>query len=203
MTKQVPDSAAWYDRNTASFIARTDAIDLSDLHQRFLRYLPVGSRILDAGCGSGRDSRVFQQLGYDVVAMDASGEMVAHVRRTLDIPAFQLRHQDVAFREEFDGVWSCASLLHVPHAELPGVLRRYRQALVPNGVLFASFKHGEGEHVRDERLFANQNDASFRAVLASVPGLVLLESRIDPSHQPGKGREEWFNVICRKEVGDW
>jgi 2-polyprenyl-3-methyl-5-hydroxy-6-metoxy-1,4-benzoquinol methylase len=197
------DSAAWYDRHTESFIARTASVDLSHLHQRFLRYLPAGSRILDAGCGSGRDSLVFQQLGYDVVAMDASIAMVEHVRRTLPVTALHLRHQDVAFHEEFDGVWSCAALLHVPHAELPGVLRRYRQALVPNGILFASFKHGDGEHYRDERLFANQNDASFRVVLASVPGLVLLETAIDVGRQPGKEREEWFSVLCRKDAGDW
>lgn len=191
------DSAAWYDLNCHDYIERTRSVDVSHLHDWFLGHLPAGGRILDAGCGSGRDSVVFRQRGYDVMAMDASIEMVMHVRQSCRVPAIHKRHQDVDFRDEFDGIWSMASLLHVPHAELPDVLRRYRNALVPGGVLFASFKLGAGEHMRHGRLFADQDEESFRAVIATVPGLTLIESRIDQARQPGKDEELWLGVLCR------
>lgn len=199
MTWSDIDSAVWYDRHTQSYIQRTESVDLAYLREWFLRHVAAGGRILDAGCGSGRDSVAFERLGYDVVPMDASIEMVKHVSQLLEKRALHRRHQEVDFVEEFDGVWSMASLLHVPHAELPGVLRKYRTALVPGGALFASFKHGEGEHYRDERLFANQNEESFRKVIAKVPGLSLMETGIDPDRRPGRQDEQWFSVLCRRE----
>lgn len=198
MADQPLDSAAWYDRNTRDYIERTQSADLSRLYAWFLRHVPAGGRLLDAGCGSGRDSLAFQRLGYDVVAMDGSIAMVKHASQLLKTEAIHKRHQEVDFVAEFDGVWSMASLLHVPHDELPGVLARYRDALVPGGVLFASFKHGDGMYRRDERLFANQNEESFRRVIAGVPELVLLETRIDPDSRPERQDEEWFSVLCER-----
>ncbi len=196
------NSAAWYDRNTQDYVDRTQMVELSHLYERFLRYVPAGGRILDAGCGSGRDSLAFRRLGYDVVPMDASIEMVKHVSQLLGTKAIHRRHQDVDFVEAFDGVWSMASLLHVSHAELPEVLGKYRTALIPGGAFFASFKHGQGEQVRDERLFANQDDASFRQLLRHVPGLTLLETSVDTDRRPGREGDEWFSVICRRsELG--
>lgn len=200
MTGDSLDSAAWYDRHTQDYIERTKSADLSHLYAWFLRRVPAGGRILDAGCGPGRDSLAFQRRGYEVVAMDGSIAMVKHASELLQTQAIHMRHQEVEFVAEFDGVWSMASLLHVPHDELPGVLARYRNALVPGGVLFASFKHGDGMDRRDERLFANQNDDSFRRVLAAVPDLVLLGTRIDPDGRPGRQGEEWFSVLCERAI---
>jgi SAM-dependent methyltransferase len=192
------NSAAWYDRHPQDYIARTQAVDLSPLYAKFLAHVPPGGRILDAGCGSGRDSLAFRGMGYEVVPMDASLAMVEHVTEVLDQEALHLRHQDVAFVEAFNGIWSNASLLHVPHAELPDVLQRYGRALAPGGVLFASFKLGEGEDVRSERLFANQNETSFRAVVGRVAGLELLETWTEADRRPGRQDEQWFSVLCRR-----
>lgn len=198
MTETPLNSADWYDRHTEEYIARTEAVDLSSLYARFLAHMPPGGRILDAGCGSGRDSLAFREMGYAVVPMDASRAMVAHATAVLGQPARHLRHQDVAFVDAFDGVWAMASLLHVPHAELPDVLARYGRALVPGGVLFASFKLGTGEVVRHDRLFANQNPTSFGAVLAGVTTLTLLDHWVEPDRRPGRQDERWFCVLCQR-----
>ena len=198
MPERNVNSAAWYDRNTQDYIDRTQSVDLSHLYATFLPHLQIGGRILDAGCGSGRDSLAFHGMGYEVVPMDASLAMVEHVRQHTGLEAIHLCHEDVAFVEEFDGVWSMASLLHVPHDELPAILRRYQQALIPGGVFFATFKHGEGEDERNERLFANQNDTSFRDVIAKVPALDLLETWVEQDLRPGHEHEQWFSVLCRR-----
>lgn len=196
------NSAAWYDRNAGAYIARTDRVDLSGLYEKFLEGVPPGGRILDAGCGSGRDSLAFQNVGYVVMPMDASVAMVEHASRLLNTRALLKRHQDIDFVEQFDGVWSNASLLHVPHAELTAVLAKYRTALRRGGVLFASFKHGEGEQFRDDRLFSNQNAGSFRQLIDEVPGLILIDSWLNADRRPGRHHEQWFSVLCRRDHGD-
>ncbi|HYH12080.1 MAG TPA: class I SAM-dependent methyltransferase [Thermomicrobiales bacterium] len=194
------NSAAWYDRNTQDYIDRTQSVDLSHLHARFLAHVPDGGRLLDAGCGSGRDSLAFRAMGYNVVPMDASLAMVNHVSKLLGTDVLHLRHQDVTFIEEFDGIWSMASMLHVPHSELPNVLERYRRALVPGGVLFASFKHGEGEALIGERLFANQNATSFGQVIKGIHGLELMDAWVEQDRRPGRQDEQWFSVLCRRSA---
>lgn len=198
MPEDKVNSAGWYDRNTSKYIERTRSVDLSHLYTKFLAHMPVGGRILDAGCGSGRDSLAFHEMGYEVVPMDASLAMVKHVSNLLDTEARHLRHQDVAYVEEFDGIWSMASLLHVPHNELAHVLKRYRRALVPSGVLFATFKHGTGEERRSDRLFANQDDASFGDVITRVPGLELINSWVEQDRRPGRQDEQWFSALCQR-----
>ena len=192
------DSAAWYDQHTDHYIAHTEHVDMSDIHARFLAHVPSGGRILDAGCGSGRDSRAMLASGFDVTPMDASIEMVRHASAALGRPALHLRHEDVAFDAAFEGIWSNASLLHVPQADLPAVLGNYRDALVPGGVIFASFKHGSGEFHRDERIFSNQTEDSFRQLIEEVPGLDVLEMWISNDRRPGREHEEWLNALCRR-----
>jgi SAM-dependent methyltransferase len=199
MTTDTHDSAAWYDQHVAEYASRTDAVDLSNEYDRFLAYLRPHAHILDAGCGPGRDSAAFLARGYRITALDASIEMVALASQRLEQHVHHLRHQEVTFDRAFDGVWANATLLHVPLAELHLVLRNYRRALVPGGVLFASFKHGSGEEERDGRFFIDQTGESFRDIVATIPGLALAETWISHDRRPGREREAWLNTLSRTE----
>jgi SAM-dependent methyltransferase len=202
MHMSIIDSAAWYDRNTQDYIDRTQDVDLEDTWDRFLVYVRDGGRILDAGCGSGRDSLAFIRRGYDAVPMDASVEMVRHASELTGRKALHLRHEEVEFEEAFDGVWSNASLLHVRHEDLPGVFRRYQRALVPGGVMFSSFKYGEGERVERERTFSHHNEETFRQLLSNLSGLSLHEMWIDHDRRPGREHERWLNTVLVKDLAD-
>src|SRR3954454_19928170 len=76
MANPVVDTLAYYDRRAANFAAQTTGLDLGPLYDRLLRYVRPGGRILDAGCGPGRDALAFAERGHEVVAFDASEEMV-------------------------------------------------------------------------------------------------------------------------------
>ena len=89
---------------------------------KFLIHVPAGGDILDAGCGSGRDALAFHRAGYRVTAFDASPEMCRMARQYTDLPVIQMTFQEMTWRSAFDGIWACASLLHVPQVELPDVL---------------------------------------------------------------------------------
>jgi 2-polyprenyl-3-methyl-5-hydroxy-6-metoxy-1,4-benzoquinol methylase len=70
-----PMSINYYNKNFTEFIDRTLSVDMSTLTNRFLSYMVDKGVILDLGCGSGRDSKTFMSLGYDVYAIDGSEEM--------------------------------------------------------------------------------------------------------------------------------
>ena len=109
-SKPIESTIQYYDSNAEAFIERTIDVDLADEHDAFIPHLPEGGRILDAGCGSGRDARIFLDMGYQVAAFDGSIEMVRHARTHTGLDVEHLRFEDVTCEKEFDGVWASASL---------------------------------------------------------------------------------------------
>jgi len=201
MTDPAEDTVAFYDRNAATFAAQTADLDMSPLYQRFLRHVPAGGRILDAGCGVGRDALVFAARGYSVVAFDASSEMVRLARERVagSAAVLQMRFEDVAWREEFDGVWACASLLHVPAADFPGAAARLAGALRPGGIWYMSFKLGTGERVSGGRHFLDHTAETLRVALSGVH-VVVADEWISGDVRRNRQAEQWLNVIVRKKT---
>lgn len=195
MADAVDCTVAYYDAHAVDFCRRTQHVDMSALYAPFLSLLPPGARVLDAGCGSGRDSAALLALGCDVVSVDASAEMVAATTALTGRAARLLRFDEIEFRQEFDGIWACASLLHVPRADLPGVLARLRQALRPHGVIYASFRHGAGEHLRDGRLFTDLDEPALRGIVASVPGLVVRGVWVTDDTREDRAGVRWLNAL--------
>ena len=93
-----PDNTTldYYDRNADAFTARTINDDLTSEYDAFLKHLPPGGHILDAGCGSGRDTRHFLDMGYHVTAFDGSIEMAARATEHTGRSVAHLRFEDIA-----------------------------------------------------------------------------------------------------------
>jgi len=161
MTDEVFDTLTWYNQRAAQFAAQTADLDMGALHERFLRHVRPGGRILDAGCGTGRDAVAFARSGFLVTAFDASAEMVrvATERSGPRVTVKHMRFEEVDWRGEFDGIWACASLLHVPRGAFKAVALRLCAALKPAGAWYMSFKFGQGERVSVGRLFIDHTDA--------------------------------------------
>jgi len=193
------DSVAFYDRNARRFAAETGNLDMSAFYDRFLRHIQPAGRILDAGCGIGRDARAFIERGYSVVAFDASTEMVrlAGERAGGRAEVLQLRFEDLAWREEFDGIWACASLLHIPTVELPAIAARLAIALRPGGILYMSFKYGLGERVAGGRRFANQTEETLTVAVGGT-NLVLVEIWTTNDLRVALPGERWLNAIATR-----
>jgi SAM-dependent methyltransferase len=188
-------TSRYYTENAQAFFAETVAVAVAPLYARFLPHIPPGGHILDAGCGSGRDTLAFLQAGYRVTAFDASLTLAALAEHHTGQPVQVLRFQDLAWRREFDGIWACASLLHVPAADLPEALGRLALALRPGGIFYASFKHGRSEREHRGRRFTDLDEAGLRALLAQVPGLTELETWVTEDLRPGRTGERWLNTL--------
>jgi 2-polyprenyl-3-methyl-5-hydroxy-6-metoxy-1,4-benzoquinol methylase len=185
----------YYDAHAEAFFDDTFCVDLSDLHARFRRYLPPRARVLDAGCGSGRDALAFHQAGYEVTAFDGSSKMVALARSHTGLPVQHLTFDEVAWEAAFDGVWASASLLHVPRDRLVAVTVKLARTLRPGGVMFASFKYGEAERLKDGRHFTDQTEASLQRLLTEV-GLDVRETWNSADVRPGRAHERWVSALA-------
>ena len=194
-------TTAYYDTHASEFCKNTLGVDMSELYVPFLREIARGGRILDAGCGSGRDSLAFIRKGYQVVSIDSSAEMVAATSRLTGQSALQMRFDEIAFGTDFDGIWACASLLHVARQDLPLTMARIVTVLKPGGVFYLSFKYGDSERMEGGRFFTDMNEFAFDQLLATQPELEPLRVWItDDVRNDRSGRQRWLNALARRRV---
>jgi SAM-dependent methyltransferase len=188
----------YYDDHAQEFVRGTVGVEMESLYQPFLVLVPEGGSILDAGCGSGRDTKAFMDRGYRVKPIDASTGMVEATALRTGQPAEQRRFQDLDSKDEFDGIWACASLLHVPLAELDDVLVRFTTALQMGGICYLSFKEGHGERTIGGRLFTDFTEYSLLGILKPNTSLDVLRTWITKDLRPGRHEERWVNALFRK-----
>ncbi len=186
----------YYNRNAAAFYAGSAGADMRECRARFLHYLKPGARILDAGCGSGRDALAFLQAGYETDAFDASSELCAIASEKTGIAVRQDRFETLTGEDIYDGIWACASLLHVRRDDLPEVLRRLRRLLKKDGVLYASFKYGTGERQNGERYFHDLTEDTLTGLLEEA-GFEIKEVFVTQDVREGREDEKWVNAIAR------
>lgn len=188
----------YYNENTDSFIFGTLSADMSYARNRFSKHLPVSASILDYGCGAGRDTKVFLQQGFRVDAIDGSGKLCEKASEFTGIQVKQMLFQELDAEDRYDGIWACASILHLPKEELYDVFERMIRATKTNGVIYISFKYGTFEGLRGERYFTDFTKENLIAFLQPFSGLEIIEDWISEDVRKGREDEQWLNMILRK-----
>jgi cyclopropane fatty-acyl-phospholipid synthase-like methyltransferase len=191
-------SIEFYNVNAIEFFNNTVSADMTETYEEFLQHVKPEGKILDAGCGSGRDSVFFLSKGFEVVSLDASDEMVRLSSEFTGQKTIKLRFQDIEFIEEFDGVWACASLLHVSRDEIDDVVSRIVSSLRAEGVFYASFKYGNEVVTRDDRLFNSYNEESITGLLEKHDGVAMIRVWKTQDVRVGREDEFWINVLCKR-----
>ena len=192
----------YYEEHAEEFTTNTINADMASIRSRFLVYLPKGCRILDFGCGTGRDSKAFQELGYDVTAIDGSEALCGIAQSLTGLPVRCLDFRDYTLEEGevYGGIWACASLLHLKKDELLPVMKELSQALIPGGVFYVSFKYGTYEGERNGRHFTDFTVEEFREFIKSIPELSVAEYWITGDVRPGRGDERWLNIVLQRTM---
>lgn len=188
----------YYNNNAREFADRTVNADMGICQDRFTALLDKEAFILDAGCGSGRDSKFFTNQGFNVTAIDGSSEMCLVASKYTGLEVECIRFDEMEFNSRFDGIWACASLLHIEKRELPDILCRFYKALKPGGIMYASFKYGNKEEHRLGRFFSDYNMDEVKKIFLSG-GLFKLEECFETEDfRPDYKEKPWVNIIVRK-----
>jgi len=191
---------AYYNRSAEAFWEGTRDHDVNQNIDALLRHLEGDGphRILDMGCGPGRDLARFKQLGHMPVGLDGAIRFVEMARVH---SGCEVLHQDFSRlalpAESFDGIFANASLFHVQRGELPRVMRELWMALRPGGVLFSSNPRGNNtEHWDGERYGAYLDLPTYQSILGGA-GFVELEHYYRPAGQP-RELQPWLASVWRK-----
>ncbi len=188
----------YYNQNAQAFYDGTITVDMKPLYEKVLPFIPEGGLIIDAGCGSGRDSKYFASLGHKVQAFDASEALVALARQYSGIAVITSTFFEFNSRvDEANAIWACASLLHVPADELNVTFLHLSKFLKPKGVFYCSFKYGDEELERDGRCFTNVNEESLPKYLLDSD-LQIKETWVTNDLRLGRENEQWLNAILIK-----
>ena len=190
----------YYEKNGDLFAQDVDDVNFSKMHLRFISKLSKHAKILDLGCGSGRDALAFLNAGFDVEAIDGSKKMCEIAQSKTGLSIRNIRFGQLDDQNKYDGVWACASLLHLPKNELPKVFSKIIEALKEEGIFYSSFKYGSFEGYRNGRYFTDFTESSMNELLEQFPELKCIESWISSDVRPGRMEQKWLNIIVQKQT---
>lgn len=192
------DTLEYYNEHAKAFADSTANLEFTEFQDKFLSYIKPGARVLDFGCGSGRDTKYFLNKGYQVDAIDGSSELVKMASEYAQIEVKQMLFQELQAVGVYDGIWACSSILHLTGDELADVMERMEKALVSKGIIYMSFKYGTEENERKGRHFTDMTEDKMKGLLDKV-GLFMTEDMwVTSDVRPGREDEKWLNIIVRK-----
>ena len=189
----------YYNENAQSFASGTVSVKFTEVQDKFLEKLNSDAYILDFGCGAGRDTKYFLSRGYQVDAVDGSEQLCRIASKYTGIKVRQMLFQELDEKEKYDGIWACASILHLPKKQLREVLENMYAALKSEGWIYTSFKYGEFEGERNGRYFTDFTTDTFKDFIHDMHGLKIEEQWITGDVRPGRGEEKWLNLLLQKK----
>ena len=189
----------YYNENAQSFASGTVSIKFTEVQDKFLEKLNPDAYILDFGCGAGRDTKYFLSRGYQIDAIDGSEQLCRIASKYTGIKVRQMLFQELDEKEKYDGIWACASILHLPKKQLREVLENMYAALKSEGWIYTSFKHGKFEGERNGRYFTDFTTDTFKEFIHDMHGLKIEEHWITGDVRPGRGEEKWLNLLLQKK----
>lgn len=196
----VSSTLGHYEENAEDFWQGTRDHDVTQNRSALLRHLRVEgpARILDFGCGPGRDLIAFKLAGHDVVGLDGATRFCELARAH---SGCEVLHQDfLALSLEaasFDGVFANASLFHIPTQEMSRVLSQLSDTLRDDGVLFASNPRGDNQEGFSGARYGSYLDHERWRDIAADSGFDELEHYYRPPGLP-RAEQPWLAMVWRK-----
>ena len=187
----------YYNRIADSYYWTTVGIDMSKLRNAFAAYLPAEARVMDLGCGSGRDVMAFGDMGHEASGLDASKELVELAKERLEVKASVGDMVTWRASEPYDAIWCCASLIHLNEEEKKRFFGNLQYNLKPGGVIYISVKEGIETGTDEEGVYTSNCTAEELKSFLNGAGCEILETVVteDAMGRPGV---KWLNVIAKK-----
>lgn len=184
----------YYESNAERYAAETISADMSEQYQRFLPLLKKGAKILDVGSGSGRDVCYFQKQGYQATALEPSKNLCREIRKVFSGEIVCSDIQNYRPAERYDGIWACASLIHLQE-EVLQFFERIDRYLNDDGIVYISGKNGiQSGKAGDGRYFLEFTEHLVEKIL-TVNKQLKLEQLWYTEDVSGRRGFWWMNVI--------
>lgn len=200
----ITSTIAVYDKVAKEYTKRAEARGPKIERSHFMKIIPEHGTILDVGCGSGRDTKVFCDHGFILTGVDLSEKLLEIAKH--EAPTATFLKEDIRSMNfpvnSFDGIWAQASLLHIKHDEIHAILKTFYSIMKPNGTLYVAMKAGSGERFAqmnstpgEKRFFAFYSKASLKEALVSAGFRVTkLYAYNDKERYPEDKKNKWWLV---------
>lgn len=195
------DSIDYYNRYAVPYYEETVDASMEEVMKPFVELLSEESEnaeVLDLGCGSGRDTLLLEEYGFYVTPMDGSEEMCKLAEVNTDKEVLQMTYDEMEFDDVFDGIWACASLIHLTEDEMRKVMKKLVQALKENGVLYFSVHKGDRDGICHGRYFHDYNRRELQSLMEEYPELEVVDIWTTQDVRSEKSDKLWLNVLARK-----
>ena len=188
----------FYNNNAADFVSGTINADVTYIQDRFLALLPQGAKILDFGCGSGRDTKYFIEKGFRAEGVDGSEELCRIASENTGTTVRHMMFNELDEIDTYDGIWACASILHLPKSELRDVLIKMIRAVKDGGYLYVSFRHGDFEGYINDRYFSYFTEEGFEEFIGDLQEIKIVDKWVSEDVRPDRREMKWLNLILLK-----
>ena len=188
----------YYNKNAEKYYDDTVNADMSYFRNKFLSYVKPGGIILDLGCGTGRDSKAFLDLGYKVVAMDGASELCKMATKLIGQEVICSTFEEFEPKEKYDGIWACASLLHIDKNSIKEVVKKLLPYMNDNCIIYMSYKYGDHDGERNDRYFVDLTEESVSELFKELKNLTKVFEEVTTDVRPGRGEEKWLNEYYKK-----
>lgn len=192
------DSIDYYNRYAVPYFEETVDVSMEEVMDEFAGLLPENAEVLDLGCGSGRDTIALEERGFYVTALDGSEEMCKLAEVNTDQEVLCMTYEEMDFDEVFDGIWACASLVHLTEEEMKETLDKLVRALEKEGILYFSVHKGERDGIYGGRYFRDYSKKEIYGLIDKISGLELINIWTTQDVRSGKSDRMWLNVLARK-----
>jgi cyclopropane fatty-acyl-phospholipid synthase-like methyltransferase len=189
----------YYNTHASEVIESTLSVDLGPIYGHFEKYLNPGSKILDVGFGSGRDSLHFAEQNFSVVSIDFSREIFNRGKIILNNEVLLVDVRDIRYKNEFDGIWASAVFMHFSEDEILEILEKCAEALKPEGVIYLSFKYGKEALIRHDRFFNDFDEEKFDELFSRQNWFEKQEIWKTQDARKDHPDQQWLNIILKKK----
>ena len=192
------DSIDYYNRYAVPYYEETVDASMEEVMKPFVELLSEESEnaeVLDLGCGSGRDTLLLEEYGFYVTPMDGSEEMCKLAEVNTDKEVLQMTYDEMEFDDVFDGIWACASLIHLTEDEMRKVMKKL---VKENGVLYFSVHKGDRDGIYHGRYFHDYNRRELQSLMEEYPELEVVDIWTTQDVRSEKSDKLWLNVLARK-----
>lgn len=195
-----------YDKTAVDYYKRVSEFELLPEITEFIKIVKKDGKILDLGCGPGHHSNFFSNQNFKVTGIDLSSEMIKLAKKEFtDIDFKVMDISDLDFEvNTFDGIWASASLLHIPKNNIKLILKKIKEILVNNGILYISLKEGKGSEIFNDvryggvdKFYVYYQLEEIKNILKDV-GFDILEIKLKEK-RTNYDTNSWLHIFCKKK----